>query len=180
MPITSLTGSESERFREIRDYWAVMSPSTTDKFANFCLYNVPNGQTFATEFIINSGSATFTSGTVEIVKNIHIFNSETAVSEFVNEIGASNIASISERERPVAVGGVFRLQKTTEIQLLDTSEISIDFDLVNGEIRRGFKIEVFASSSTGLKEVQRNPEFGADGGLISDTFLKYFEINEDV
>jgi hypothetical protein len=129
--------------------------------------------------MINSGTVTLLSGAINVVKDIHVFNNDTEVSRFVNEIGVSNIASVSERERPVARDGAYFLETTTEIQLVNTSQISIGLDLINGEIKRGFKIEVFKSGSNGLKEVQRNPEFGADGGLISDTFLKYFEIEED-
>ena len=180
MPISNLTGSETERFEEIRDGWAVFSPSTTDKFMHYSLYGVPNGQTFASEMLIDTGSVTFVSGVITVVKDIHLFNNDTEASKFVNEIGVANKASVSERERPVSIGGVYRLEKTTEIQLVSIPEFTIGFDLLNGEVKRGFKVEVFRSGSDGLREMQRNPEFGADGGLISDTFLKYFEIEEDI
>jgi hypothetical protein len=178
MPVNYLTGSQTERFEEISQRWLVFSAPTTDKFTNYALYGVPSGQTFSTTMLLDTGSVTFVSGAVQIVKDIHLFESENEASKFVNEIGTENIASVSVRSRPAVVDGAYVLKTVTEIQLANVPEISFDLDLLDGEVKRGFKVEVFHSGSNGLTEVQRLPEINLNGVLISDTFLKYFEIEE--
>lgn len=176
MPISYLTGTESQRFEEIRDRWAVFSAPVSDKFIKNNLYSVPLGQTFAAEVLFESGSVLFTSGTVEVKKDIHVFELESEATSFINEIGEQNIASISERFR---VEDGLTTKKITEVQLVNISEIDLMFELLNANNKLGYKVEVFSSGTFGLKEVQKYAEYNARDEIISDTFLKYFEIEEE-
>lgn len=177
MPISYLTGTETERFKEIKDRWTTFSSETKGFSLKYPIYTVPIGQTFAAEVVVQSGSIPVFSGAVDIKKDIHIFESELEASRFINEIGENAISSISERYR---IDEGLTTRKITEIQLINLSEIDFGLDLLNANFNKGFKVEVFSSGSDGiLREIQKEPEFNANDELVSDTFLKYFEI-EDV
>lgn len=176
MPILELTGTESSRFFEIRDRWVTLSPTSYGLLQQNDIYTVPLGQTFAAEVVIQSGSIPETSGTIYIKKDIHVFESELEASRFINEVGENSISSITERVR--VEGDVER--QITEVQLINLSDIDFGLELIGANLQRGFKIEVFASGSDGiLREIQKDPEYNARDELVSDTYLKYFEIEED-
>jgi hypothetical protein len=176
MPIIELTGSGQSRIREIQERWIVAEPSSNYKLYQNPLYTVPVGQTFAAEMVINTGSVSFESGTLYINKDIHVFESEMEADSFISEIGLDNIASISERYalRPDATSYII-----TEIQLINYPQAKFSFDMLNLNVQRGFKVEIFASGSNGLYEIEKKAIFNANGDLISDTFLKYFEVEVD-
>lgn len=176
MPITELTGTESNRFLEIRDRWATLSPVSNGLLQQSDLYTVPLGQTFAAEVVIQSGSVPEASGTISIKKDIHVFESQLEALRFINEVGENSISSITERVRVEADTP----RQITEVQLINLSDLDFGLELIGANLRRGFKIEVFASGSDGvLREIQKDPEYNASEELVSDTYLKYFEIEED-
>lgn len=176
MPILELTGTESDRFSEIRDRWITLSPASYGLLQQNDIYTVPLGQTFAAEVVIQSGSIPEVSGTISIKKDIHVFESELEAARFMNEIGENSISSVTERMRVDADTP----RRITEIQLINLSDIDFGLELVGANLQRGFKIEVFASGSDGiLREIQKDPEYNANDELVSDTYLKYFEIEED-
>lgn len=183
MPIAELTGTETARFNEVKQRWVNFEPESSGKFLNYGLYSLPLGQTFAAEMILNTGSVTFESGTVNIKKDIHVFEQETEALRFMNEMGTENIASITERYVP---GEPIRgrspdlsVKKIIEIQLVNIPQLNFEVSLLNKEVERGFKVEVFSSGSNGLYEIQQKPKFNAREEIVSDTFLKYFEVQEE-
>lgn len=173
MPISSLTGSSASRINEIENNYLNFEPAVDSRFYQYPLYTVPIGQTFAPEMIVNTGSAQMVSGSIVVEKIIHIFESETEAQDFINTTGRENIASIVRRPF-IREDSSFYFK--TEIQLINYSKLGFDLELKNLEIERGFKIEVFLSGSNGLEEIDDKPVFNLRGDLISDTYLKYFEI----
>lgn len=176
MPIIQLTGSGNSRINEIQSNWIVFEPQSDYRLYQNPLYTVPLGQTFGAEMLINTGSLTFESGVLNIKKDIHVFESEMQADKFINEIGIDNVASISERN---AIRSDLTSYTITEIQLINYPQVKIGFDMINLMTERGFKIEIFASGSNGLYEIEKKAIFNAKGDLVSDTFLRYFEIEVD-
>lgn len=176
MPIIELTGSGDARIQEIQTKWLVTEPGTDFRLYQNPLYTVPLGQTFGAEMLINTGSVTFESGTLLINKDIHIFESETEATKFINEVGLDNIASISER---YGIHPDLTSYTITEIHFINFPQAQFSFEMLNVTPERGFKIEIFASGSNGLYEIEKKAIFNARGDLISDTFLKYFEVEVD-
>lgn len=173
MPISSLTGTQNLRFDEIQNRHLVLEPVSSDKFYKNSLFTVPIGQTFSPEMMVSSGSIVSTSGTIVIEKIIHIFESETEAANFINEIGEENIASIIKR--PYLRDDATSYLKT-EIHLINYPIIESEFQLKNMDVERGFKIEVFLSGTNGLIEINKEPLFNLSGRIISDSYLKFFEI----
>lgn len=126
---------------------------------------------------MQTGSVPMISGTIVVKKDIHIFESEQEADRFINEAGEDSISSVSER---YGINPDLTTRKIKEIHLINLSDIEILMDLINNSgIDGKFKVEVFASGSDGkLKEMQKEPEYNLNGEIISDTFLKYFEIEE--
>lgn len=173
MPIVSLTGSATSRFQEIEDRQIVFEPISSEKFYQNPLYTVPIGQTFAPEMIFNTGSFVDSTGSVVVEKIIHTFESETEASNFINEVGEANIASIVRRPFLRDDGTSYF---KTDVHLINYPFIEFDVILNNSEVERGFKIEVFFSGETGLTKIGKEPLFNSTGEITLDTYLKFFEI----
>lgn len=178
MPIDYLTGTEEVRFKEIQKWSLTSEPKSDPRLLQYPLFTVPVGQTFAPSMIINTGSISMVTGTVEVQKNIHLFeDNEVAANKFINEVGTENLCAYIEN---FGIRPDLTSYKIIEAHLLNYPEIKVDFELLDIKSTKGFKIEVFASGSNGLTEVERRPVFDINGNLINDTFLKYFEIEVDI
>ena len=175
MPIVNLTGSQTERFNEIQQRGLVFSPPTSSKFYSYPLYTVPIGQTYAPEIIMETGSFSMVSGSLLVEKVIHVYESETEAANFINSIGQENIASFIRKPFLRENGSVYF---HTEIQLINYPIISFPISLKDAEVQRGFKIEVFLSGANGLTEIDDDPIYNNQGELVSDTYLKYFEVSD--
>lgn len=177
MSIISLTGTTNVRMTEIEKNWFITEPTSDGRAYQYSLYTVPIGQTYAAEMFINTGSLSLTSGTLQIQKDIHIFENEADSDAFLTEVGIENVASISEK---YGIRDDFSSYRIIEVQLINYPKIVIDLNVLNCPLERGFKLEIFKSGSLGLTEVEKDVTFNLRGDLISETYLKYFEIEGDV
>jgi hypothetical protein len=173
MPISSLTGTQNQRIEEIQQRHLVFEPPTSSKLYKNPLYTVPMGQTFAAEMTADTGSFLAISGAIHVEKVVHIFENETEASQFINSTGQQNISSIVRRPFIRENGSIYY---KVEVQLVNYPQIKIPLSLAGCEIQRGFKVEVFLSGANGFREIDDLPVFNIRGDLISDTYLKYFEI----
>ena len=175
-----LTGSEIQRFHEIQKYLPVFEPMSNPDYAiMYRLFSVSPGQQFLPELIVNSGAVTEISGAIRIEKIIHRFNDESLAAEFLTDLGTENLASYKETTHTDAYG---RQTKDIEIQVINFSRLDFNFDFRNGKIEKGFYLEVFRSGSImngGLKQLEEKVEYDALGRLVSDTYLKYFKVEDD-
>ena len=175
MNISELTGSESLRIKEIQKNWLVFSPGSSDKLYKNPLYTVPVGQNYSGEFAIFSGSLPFVSGCLSVEKNIHIFEDENMANDFISDIGFDNVLSYKESYQ---IREDFSSFKIIEIHLINHQSLGFELDILGADFSRGYKIEVFLSGANGLEEVDDKAVFNPNGDLISDTYLKYFEVEE--
>lgn len=175
MAINSLTGSESARYDIIQNHWVVFEPiSKYDKSIVYNLYSVPLGQNIEPTVIINTGSVTTdVSGVLSIEKEIHVFYDETLAGNFITEIGPENVLSIEERIVNDPIQGE---SSVIEVQIVNYSQIAVDLSLQNDLVEKGFFLEIYKSGSEGLRKAPREVRLDEFGNLISDTYLKYFEI----
>lgn len=176
MPIASLTGTSSQRIQEIESRSINFEPISDGRIYQDHLYTVPIGQTYGAEVVMHTGSFSFSENGLNIKKEIHVFEDEAESDKFISEIGTSNIISIVRIPSKHSDGTKFI---KTEVHLINYPEARFDFDLLHANLERGFKLEIFASGSNGLYEVEKAAVFNARGELISDTFLKYFEVHLD-
>lgn len=177
MSVIHLTGSGDARMDEIQNNWLVFEPTSDGRvYLGNDLYTVPAGQTFGAEFTLNTGSVSVVGDTIVVKKDIHIFHSETEAEKFVDNIGAENVSTVIERQGRWITGKVYTI---TEIHLINTPSFDVSCEMKNLETERGYKIEIFGSGSNGLYEIETAPVFNDNGELISNTFLKYFEIEAD-
>jgi hypothetical protein len=176
MPIAHLTGTSSDRIQEIESSWVNFEPISDSRIYQDHLYTVPLGQTYGAEVVMHTGSFVFSENGLNIKKEIHVFEDEVESDKFIAEMGHSNIISIIRIPSQRPNGSKFL---KTEVHLINYPEARFDFDLLHTNLERGFKLEMFASGSNGLYEVEKAAIFNAKGELISDTFLKYFEVHLD-
>ena len=176
-----LTGSENLRFGEIHDNWLVFEGLSNSDFSlNNILYSLPLGQNINTDIIIDSGSFQTVSGAIEIEKDIYIFDNEIDAQDFVAEVGEENIVSYCERHRK---GSSDFPRLSYEIQVINYPSIVFGFDLDNAENNNGFLVEVFASQSVeagGVRKVTDEVILDKRGKIKTDTYLKFFNLKEDV
>jgi hypothetical protein len=177
MPISNLTGTTDSRMSEVENRWLITEGNSDPRFYEYSLYSVPVGQTHAATMFINTGSLSLVSGTLEIEKDIHIFEDEADADAFLTQVGIANVASISEK---YGIRDDLSSYRIVEVQLINYPKSKIDLSLIDCELERGFKLEIFTSGTLGLSEVEKEVRFNANGDLVSETYLKYFEIEEDV
>lgn len=178
MSNSSLTGTEIRRFEEIQRQWLVFEP-TTSPMEESDLYTVPLGQTVEPEFIIHSASYSHVSGAIEIEKIIHRFTDETDAAKFLTEIGLDNVVSYREVTEDSALYGI---DSIIEIQVINYPTLTFEFNYLDFEANKGCKLEVFKSGSIaegGTRKVTDKVVFDKNGTVISDTYLKYFQIETD-
>ncbi len=171
----AFTGSEAARLEEIQNYWLVFEPMSDELYAlTNKLYTVPQGQTVKPEFIINSGSYSSTSGSIDIEKIIHIFEDETEATNFITDIGPQNIVSAIQRNERRGSTTV----RVTEVHVVNCPQLDLSFFYRDANYDNGFFLNVFESGSV-LKEVFDHEIYDKSGRLVSDTYLKYFKIQGD-
>lgn len=166
-----MTGSQNQREEEIQNHWLVFQPISDHKSAvNDEMFSAPIGQTFMPEMLIHSGSYPSVSGAIQVIKTIHMFESEASASEFITEIGPKNIAMVKE---------ITSDDRTwIEVYLLEFSSLNFDMEILDFEEREGYRLEIFRSGSQGLQPFNRKIEKNSQGNIISDTYLKFFDIEE--
>lgn len=180
MSISNLTGSERLRFKEIEEKWLTFEPISYPDFSYYKLYTVGLGQSIEPELLIESGSFSNISGTIEIEKIIHRFDDETEASKFLTEIGINNISSYKENREENELGEEVT---TVEIQVINFPKLDLFFSLLDAKLNKGFIVEVFKSGSIeegGVRKVTDKIIKDKRGRIISDTYLKYFDIKSDL
>lgn len=184
MSIPNLTGSENLRFKEIDNNWLVFEPlingDLSEKFAN--LYTVSLGQNYSSELLIDSSSfdQDTVSGAIIIEKIIHQFDSETEASEFLTDFGEENIVS---RIDTIETSDLYENSELIEIQIVNLPEFDVLFNLTNKDINKGFIVEVFKSGSIeegGTQKAESKISIDRYGRLISDPYVQYFKIKNDI
>lgn len=168
----TLTGSQKTRELEILNRWLVFEPISDHRYAlSSTLYTVPLGQDFAPNFVINSGSYELTGSAIKVEKDIHLFEREIEATNFITEVGMDNISLIKER---VVDGNTW-----IEVHLINSPILEFDMEIENLAERGGYKMKVLRSSSFGYENVPREVKKDKRGNIISDTYLKYFDIEVD-
>lgn len=165
-----LTGSQARREEEILRKSLVFSPLSHQDFAiSGVLYTVPVGQHFSPEIIVNSGSYTKDSeGYISVEKTIHLFERQQDASDFIRDMGKKNITTIKKVKIDRKVWW--------EIQLINYPNLNFEFSIEDLEERKGYRIEIERSSSFGFENINREVKLSRDGKILSDTYLKYFDI----
>lgn len=179
MADTKLTGSEASRFFDVHKYWLNFEGATHEDALQYYLYTVPLGQQFSSELNLDSGSYETLSGAIFIEKNIHQFDSEIEAGNFVKDVGEDNVASIKEKNEESVV---YNKSDLIEVQLINHPEIDLGLFFSDREIEKGFVLEVFKSGSIeegGVRKVTEEVVEGRNGDIISDTYLKFFDIETD-
>lgn len=167
-----LTGSENLRESEILNRWLSFSPMTNQDYAiSGVLYTAPVGQTFAPEMVILSGAYAMSGTFLEVQKDIHLFQREFDASLFLRDVGVENVSLIKDR--------VIDGERWIEVHLVNHPKLEFEFEINDLEERRGYKIEVLRSSSFGYEDVSREIKKDSRGRVVSDTYLKYFDIEVD-
>lgn len=168
----SLTGSESKRQIEILNRWLSFEPISNEDYAiSGVLYSVPLGQHFSPDVRLNSGSYTSISGTIQIEKDIHQFEREEDASIFITENGPENIILVQNKN-------IYN-RDIIEVHLVNQKNIDIFMEIDNLDERNGYRIEVLRTGSFGLEEIPRKIKKDKRGRIISDTYLKYFDVEVD-
>lgn len=168
----SLTGSQAIRELEILNRWLSFEPlSNQDYSISGVLYTAPLGQEYAPTMYINSGSYTLSSSFIEIQKDIHQFEREIDATNFITEVGIENISLIKESR----IGD----QEIIEVHLINHPYLEFDMEIEHLNERGGYRIEVMRSSSFGYENTPREIVKDKRGNIISDTYLKYFDIEVD-
>lgn len=169
----NLTGSQSLRESEILNRWLSFDSMTNQNFAiSGVLYSVPLGQYYSPEMIINSGSYTLSASIIQIEKDVHVFEREFDATNFITEIGMENISMIKERV-------VDSETSLIEVHLINFPILEFDMEIEDLNERNGYRIEIFQSSSFGYDKMPREIVKDKRGNIISDTYLKYFDIETD-
>lgn len=179
----SLTGTEAERFSDIQNRWLVFEPSPKFDKYYYKLYTTQIGQNVEPEFYIVSGSVPIDSnGVLTIEKEIHVFYSDSDANEFLSAIGPENISFYKEEELIDPVGGA---TKKIRIGLINYPEVLLDMEFNYLDPRKGYMAEVFFSSTVAsgemydLRPVGKEVIYNSDGDIVSDTYLRYFSIEEE-
>lgn len=168
----TLTGSEATRQTEILNHWLSFSPMSDENYAiSGVLYTVPLGQTFEPEMTIVSGAYAMSGTFIKIEKDIHLFERELDASIFLRDVGIQNISLVKDRE----IDG----QRWIEVHLINHNKLNFQFEVSDLEEREGYKIEIFRSSSFGYEDVPREIKKDKHGRLVTDTYLKYFDVEVD-
>ena len=168
----SITGSQVSRQTEIQNKCLVFEPITHEDYAlSGILYTVPLGQFFTPDVTIFSGAYEVSSSMIQIQKDIHVFDREQNASDYITDIGVENIVLVKETE--------IDEESWIEVHQINNPKLEFEFEINNLEERCGYKIEVLRSSSFGYEEVSREVKKDKLGRIISDTYLKYFDLEVD-
>jgi hypothetical protein len=165
-----LTSSQGLRFRAVESDTLIFEPNSKNELKNN-LYSVPIGQHIEPRIDLNSGSIPIQQNMFWVTKTVHVFEREQDASLFITSLATKNISAVQEAE----IDG----KKHIEVHMLNITKIELSMDVQNFEDSEGYRIEVFRSSSLGLEPVNREIVFDNKRHIISDTYLKIFDIEGD-
>lgn len=182
----NLTGSDEQRTNEISNNWINFEPmSSTDFAISYNLYSVPLGQKYEPQLEITSGAFSSSTSGIEIEKEVHLFRSQGLAEKFLREeTTRENVALVKKTVIQPAIINAGRVivpeEALIEVHTLNVVSSPITFDFIDFEEKAGFYIDVYLSESGGfLKRTTKEIKKNLKGIVVSDTYLKHFDIKSD-
>lgn len=149
---------------------------TDERFAlSGGIYSVPLGQIDPSTFTLTTGSLDQTGQYILIEKEKHVFDTELGAANFILEIGIENITTYYEHEIETSPG-IIKIQYVIEV--INHPTFEIDAVEKNFEPKLGYRVEVFQEDHNHLVKMDREIIENPLVGLLSDPFLRYFDIKD--
>lgn len=177
MSFSFSTGSEAVRDIEILRNWFVFEGMTDERFSvSGGIYSVPLGQDRPADYYINTGSVVKDGDYLLIEKTRYVFDHEVDATRFLTDIGSENITAYYEK-RFMVRPGEFKTQYVAEVINFPTFDLEVT--PVNYEIFKGFRADVYQEDGSALVKMDREIIENDVSILLTEPFLRYFDLEDD-